>query len=177
MRSRRDLRRAAFGSRLLARVEEVLRIERTLDRTVQLEGAGPELPLEPVALDEPDPVLAGDRSAEAQRQFEQGVGELWRERELSLVVGREEEGRVQVAIAGVAPRACRHTQPFPDLERLLNCLAEPVERHGDVLTCLPTALRVHDERKAVAPLPERTDLLRRLRRIEGLRILCKDLEQ
>src|SRR5512132_397860 len=45
-------------SRLLAGVEQVVRVERALDRRVQLERARAELPLEPVAFDEADPVLA-----------------------------------------------------------------------------------------------------------------------
>ena len=59
-----------------------------LDRRVQLERARPELPLEPVALDVTDAVLAGDRPAEPQRDLEQRLRQLGCELELTLVVAR-----------------------------------------------------------------------------------------
>ncbi|OLE01506.1 MAG: hypothetical protein AUG91_01165 [Actinobacteria bacterium 13_1_20CM_4_69_9] len=53
---------------------------------MQLERARPELPLEPIAFDEADAVLARDRPAEPQRELEQRLGQLRCERELALVV-------------------------------------------------------------------------------------------
>src|SRR5687767_2309520 len=129
---------------------------------MELERAGPQLAGEPVPLDEADAVLAGDRPAEPERELEQLLGHARRQRELSLVLDVEQEGRVEVAVARVAPGAARQAEPATDLERLLDRLGEPVERHGDVLARLATALRTDDQREAVAPAPQRCDLLRKL---------------
>src|SRR5213076_2242263 len=69
-RSRRGSRPGAYGSSLLSRVE-------------------------PVPLDEPDAVLARDRSAEPEGEFEERFGKTRRERELLLVVACEQERRVE----------------------------------------------------------------------------------
>ena len=91
----------------LARVEEILGIERALHRCVQLEDARAELPFEPVALDEADTVLARDRSTERKRELEERCRQLRRECELPLVARSKQERRMQVAVAGVSPRAGR----------------------------------------------------------------------
>ena len=70
---------------------------------MQLERAGAELLAEPVPLDEADAVLARDRSAEPEGEFEERFGNPRRERELFFFVAREQERRVEVAVAGVTP--------------------------------------------------------------------------
>ena len=121
-------------------------------------------------------MLAGDRSAEPQRELEKLFGEPRRKRELVLVVLRQQERRVEIAVARVTPGARRDAQPPPDLERLLDRLAEPVERHCNVLARLAAALGIDDERQAVAPAPQRGDLLRRLGGVERQRVLAEQVE-
>ena len=83
---------------------------------MKLERARAELLREPVALDEADAVLAGDRAAEAECQLEERLRELRGELELTIVVAGEQERRVQVAVAGVAPRASGDPETAADLE-------------------------------------------------------------
>jgi len=83
---------------------------------MKLERARTELLCEPVALDEADAVLAGDRAAEAECQLEERLRELRGELELTLVVTGEQERRVEVAVAGVAPRASGDSETAAHLE-------------------------------------------------------------
>ena len=57
----------------LARVEQAGRVERVLDRAVHLEGDRADLALEPVDLDRAHAVLAGDRAAQGEPEFEDVV--------------------------------------------------------------------------------------------------------
>ena len=50
----------------LARVEDAGRVQRGLDRAVHAQADRAEFPLQPVALQQPDAVLAGDRAAECR---------------------------------------------------------------------------------------------------------------
>src|SRR5919109_129372 len=145
-------------SRLLPRVEEVLRIKPTFHSRMHLIRARAELPREPVPLDETDTVFARDRSAKAQSELEQLLRDARCERELVLVVGGEQERGVEVAVSCVSPRASGQSKPPADLERLFDRVAEAVERDRDILARLSAALRADDERKAVAPAPQRCDL-------------------
>src|SRR5436305_9793398 len=81
-------------STLLARVQEVLRIERVLEEAVE--------PGRVSAFETSEPVLAGHRAAELERHREHVPrGAL----AAFCLVGRDEEGRVDVAVARVPPGA------------------------------------------------------------------------
>ena len=75
------------------------------------------------------------------------------------------------------PRRGGNAEPLARFERCLDRLAEAVEWDGDVLARLPATLCVDDERKAVAPAPERRDLLCRLRCVQRECVLSEHLEQ
>src|SRR5205085_175769 len=142
--------RASSRSRhLLPRIQEILRVERTLDGGVQLRALRAELFAQPLRLHRADAVLAGDRASEAQREREQLFGCARRELRVVLAVAGEQERRVQVSVARVSPRRRRQAETRADRERLLDRFREPVERNGDVLARLAAALRNDAQRDAV----------------------------
>src|SRR5262245_59524952 len=141
---------------LLAGVEQPFRVERPLDLLVQLERPRRPLTRELSALDPTDAVLARDRAAEPHGEPEELLGRLFRPRE--LVVGRDEEGRVQVAVAGMPPAAGGQIVAAADRDGLVDRLGEPVEGNDDVLAHLAAMQRGHGDRDPVAPTPERFDL-------------------
>src|SRR5829696_10004699 len=99
------------------------------------------LPGEPAAAYEAQAMLAGHRAAEVQRHRQQIVGGARRAAELVRVVGREQECRVDVAVARVTPAAGRQAVAAADLERSLDRLFQSVERDGEVLAQLRAELR------------------------------------
>src|SRR5579871_2091319 len=86
---------------LLARVEQVARVERGLDRRLQAGDDRPPVALEPAALEPADAVLAADRAGEVAELGGRGAGRALR----LLVAGADEEVGVDVAVPGVAPAA------------------------------------------------------------------------
>src|SRR3712207_9078945 len=60
---------------LLSGVQQALRVERLLDRQVQVDGAGRPLLLQLAVLEDPEAVLAGDGAAEADRHREELLGD------------------------------------------------------------------------------------------------------
>ena len=84
---------------------------------------------------------------------------------------------MDVAVARVAERERRDVVALADLERLARDVAQPVERHGDVLAERAAALREDRERDAAAPAPEVGDLGRLLGRVHGDRVLGERLAQ
>ena len=78
-----------------------------------------------------------------------------------VVVPRDHERRVQVAVARVAPAAGGKPVPPADLERLLDRLAKTIERDDDVLAHLAAALGGDGDRDSVPPAPQRSDRARR----------------
>src|SRR5215208_7309585 len=152
---------------LLPRVEQALRIESLLDRGVQPVRLRPPLALQLAALQPPDPVLAADRAAEADREVEQVVAGRVGAALLVGVLGREQERGVDVAVARVAERERDHAVALADLERLARDVAQAVERDCDVLAVGATALREDRERGSAAPPPELGDLARGLGRVHG----------
>ena len=171
------LRSAETGSAFLARVEQALRVEGLLQPQVQVVARRAELVLELAALQPADPVLARDRAAEAQGELEQLVTGSVGAALLIGVVGREEERRVDVAVARVPERQRRHVVPGADLERLARDIAQPVERHGDVLAERATALREDREGDAAAPPPQLGDLGRLLGCVHGDGVVRERLAQ
>ena len=157
-------RAPALASRLalLAGVQQVLRVEGLLHPQVQVVAGRSELVLELAALQPADAVLAGDRAAEAQRELEQLVARVVGALFLVEVLRREEERRVDVAVAGVTERERGDVVPLADLERLARDVAQPVERDCDVLAVRAAALREDRERRAAAPPPQVGDLGRAL---------------
>src|SRR5207244_8765179 len=89
----------------------------------------------------------------------------------------DEEGRVDVAVAGVAEREADDVVTLRDLERLACDVAQAVERDGDVLAERAAALREDRERDAAAPAPELRDVRRRLGRVHGDSVLGERLLQ
>ena len=83
-----------------------------LDRPVQRDRRRAPLALELAALDEPEPVLAGDAAAEPHREVEQLLGRRLGARPLRLVAGIDQERGVEVAVARVAPAARREAVPL-----------------------------------------------------------------
>src|SRR3954462_14201908 len=142
------------GLALLARVQQVLRVERLLQPRMQVVADGTELPLELSALQPADSVLPGDGSAEMERELEELVAGGISAPLLVGVVGREEEGRVDVAVARVSERERGNAMALTDLERLTRHLAQTVERHGNVLAEGSAALSEDCERGTRAPPPE-----------------------
>src|SRR5215207_5021566 len=102
---------ASAASDLLARVHEVLGVDGLLDRAMQPQRHVVPLLSELPALDPAEPVLAGDRAAHGRRGREQLSGGGARALQLGPVARVDEERRVQVAVACVAPAAC--LQPMP----------------------------------------------------------------
>src|SRR5207253_6925298 len=127
---------------LLAGIEEVLWIERVLDRGVQLRALRPELLRKPHTLDRTDAVFPGDRSAEPQREREQLLRHARRPSDRIRIVPVEQVRRVEIAVARVPPGAGRQAEPSADGERLLDAFCEVIERNGDVLARLSAALCV-----------------------------------
>ena len=157
--------------RFLPGFKQVLRVERLLHPQVQVVAGRAELVLELAALQPADAVLAGDRAAEPQRELEQLVTRVVGALLLVEVLRREEERGVDVAVAGVTERQCRHVVARADLERLARDVAQPVERDGDVLAVGAAALREDRERRAAAPAPEVGDLGGLRRRVHGDRVV------
>src|SRR6185436_12801336 len=89
---------------LLPRVEQVLRVEETLDLLVQLERARAPLARELAAFEDAESVLARDRAAEPDGEVEEILDRELGARELVRLLGIDEEGRVQVAVARVPER-------------------------------------------------------------------------
>ena len=114
-------------------------------------------------------MLAGDRSAEPQGEREQLFRHARGARDRIRIVPREQIGRVEVAVAGMPPRAGGEAQPCADGERLLDAFREVVERDGDVLARFAAALCVHPQGDAVPPPPQSGNLLRTLRRVHAMR--------
>src|SRR4051812_40191385 len=117
----------------LARVEQALRIEGGLDRAVHVQRHGPDLALQPVDLDRADPVLASDRAAQREPELQdvvegaEGPGPL-------VGVGRvEADGRVHVAVAGVADDADRQLPGGGDGVAAVEEGRDPRPRDGDVV--------------------------------------------
>src|SRR5690606_1319590 len=81
----------------LAGVEDALRVEDAQDLPLDLPLVVAELLGEPAALQDPDPVLAGERATEADRGAEQLVGRSPDARRHDLAL--EDEIRMQVAVA------------------------------------------------------------------------------
>src|SRR4051794_9704272 len=109
-------------------------------------------------------MLAGDRPAEAERQFEQVVAGRVGTLLLGRIVRGEEERRVDVAVPCVAERERGDAVARADLQRLARHLAQPVERYRDVLAERAAPLREDREGGAAAPAPELCDVRRFLRR-------------
>ena len=85
---------------------------------MQVVGLRSELMLELPALQPADPVLAADRAAELQSELEQLVARRIGAALLVGLVGREEERRVDVAVAGVAEGKPGDVVATRDLELL-----------------------------------------------------------
>src|SRR3954469_9534277 len=158
---------------LFARVEQALRVQRALDGLVRAQRAAAQR----AALEHAQPVLAGHRAAQPPREREQLARRLAGPVELAAVAGVDQEGRVQVPVAGVPPAQRLQAVPGADGQRLADRLGEALDGHDDVLADLPAALRADRERDAVAPAPQRVDLARGARRDDRQRSLAERLHQ
>src|SRR4051812_1642837 len=121
---------------LLAGVEQAPRVEQPLDPLVERDRGGWPLVAEVAVLDLADAVLAGDRPAELVGAGEELVGGGDRAGARGGVGAVEQEARVQVAVAGVAPGAGIEAVLGRDGERELDRLAEPLDRDADVFADL-----------------------------------------
>src|SRR5688572_19111885 len=86
----------------LAGVQDAGRIERGLERAVHAQADRAEFALEPVALEQPDAVLAGDGAAERQAERHDVVERSAAGREARRIGAVDDDVRMQVAVAGVA---------------------------------------------------------------------------
>src|SRR2546423_13955948 len=102
-------------STLLARIEQPLRIDRRLDAGVERAGVP--------AFEDAEPVLPAHGSAELDRHLEdvlrRALGGL-------CLVRRDQEGRMDVAVARVAPRAGLEIVHPADYGEALQCVGEPL---------------------------------------------------
>jgi subtilisin family serine protease len=126
-------RRKFYPAAHLARVEDVLRVERQLDGAHDGNCSRPALGFEVGALGQASAVLAGDRAAEGQR----GVVDLCAggidPRLGGGVVAIDDVGRVQVAVAGMTEHSYAQAQPGRDLLDGGQHLRDPAARHADVV--------------------------------------------
>src|SRR4051794_16921227 len=126
-----------------ARVEQALRVERGLDPGIERTRVA--------ALEAADPVLAAHGPAQLDGHGEHVLrGPLGH---MSLL-GRDQERRVDVAVAGVAPGARLEAVRLAYLWQALQRLREPLDRHGHVLAELAAAQRGHGTVDGVAPAPQ-----------------------
>src|SRR5579859_708417 len=152
-------RSAGEPCQLLARVEEALRVERPLDCLVQLDGPRRPLLLELPALQPAGAVFARDRAAEPYRQTDELLARGPGAGPFVLALRREEERRVEVAVAGVAEAEPDQVVTAADLGGLVDRLLEPVQRDDDVLAERQPAPGKDGERQPAAPAPELFDPL------------------
>src|SRR3954447_19801429 len=129
---------------LLARVDQALRVEDRLDPHVERAR---------MATFEPaDAVLARDGPTQLQGHREDllrgALGEM-------RLVGCDQEGGVDVAVAGVAPGARLESVRLTDLGQSRKRIREPLHRHRHILAELPAAKRRDRPVHRVAPAPER----------------------
>jgi hypothetical protein len=132
---------------------------------------------QPAVLEHADAVLAADRAAERDGHREELAGRRLRALGLAGVARVEQERRVQVAVAGVAPGAGLEPVALADGHGLGDRLGEPVERDGDVLGELAAPPGADRVRHARAPLPQRPHVGRRGRGVEHERVVARRLEQ
>src|SRR5690348_355331 len=85
----------------LAGIQEPGRVERRLHGEERGALGGRELHAHGVELLDPDPVLAGDGTAESHAELEDLDAEVLGALPLAFLVGVEEDERVEVAVAGV----------------------------------------------------------------------------
>ena len=84
--------------------------------------------------------------------------------------GREEslkaawEACARLHDSGIVPVMLK--SELGDMVRFFGRLAQPVERHCNVLARLAAALGIHDERQTVTPAPQGRDLLWRFGGVE-----------
>src|SRR5215213_7737130 len=168
---------ASASSGLLAGVHEVLRVDCLLDRAMQPQRRVVPLLPEVTGLDEAEAVLARDRAAHLRGGREQLGGGGARALQLGWVARVDEERRVQVAVARMAPAAGLQAMAGADLQHGFDRVAEAVEWHDDVLRHLAAALRRYRDRDAVAPAPQRRDLRGARRRMQRERPLAERLVQ
>ena len=135
------------------------------------------LPRELTVLDHAEAVLARHRTAELDREREQVLGGMLGSLELGRIVEVDHERRVQVAVAGVPPAAGRKVMPAADLDRAVDRSLQAVDGNHDVLRHLAAALRGDGNRRAVAPAPQRADLLEVGRGVDEYGVLVSDLGQ
>ncbi len=88
---------------------------------------------EPRHLDRADAVLAGDRAAEREPQPDDVVERLPRPLEAVGVVVREDDRRVQVAVAGMTADRHEHRAALADRLDAAHELGEAADGHADVL--------------------------------------------
>ena len=89
----------------------------------------------------------------------------------------DEEGRVEVAVAGVAPRGGGQVVARAERARLADEVGQALDRDGDVLAELAAVLGRDRGRDAVAPAPQRTRVGRGGGDEDGARALRQDLAQ
>src|SRR5688500_18394017 len=93
--------------RFLARVEESLGVECSLDLGVERQRARRPLPRELAAFHPADAVLAGDRATQARSQSEHFLSRAACARQLDFVPWIDEERGVEIAVTRVPPAARR----------------------------------------------------------------------
>src|SRR3954468_3518442 len=132
-----------YLSTFLAGSEEVPGIESRLDLHVERARMA--------AFEPADAVLAGDRPSQLLGHGEDvlrcALGEV-------RIFRCDEEGGVQVAVAGVAPGAGREAVRVADLGQARERVCEPLDRHRHVLAELAAAKRRDRAVHGVAPAPQ-----------------------
>src|SRR3954447_10566793 len=89
------------GRQYLSRIEDILRIERLLQRAHRVDGFRPEFSHEVFLLALPDAVLAGAGAAHGLRALHQPMHEFFAARHLFAVVDVAQQRAMEIAVADV----------------------------------------------------------------------------
>ena len=97
--------RTVTPSALLARIQQALRVEETLQATLEIERDRIQLKRQVTPLGPTDAVLGGDRAAQFDDGLEQQVRCPFGGFEGAVASGIEDEGRMQIGVACMPPPA------------------------------------------------------------------------
>src|SRR6266536_1875125 len=116
----------------LAGIEDVLRIERPLQRAHRVERLWPELGLQIFLLALPDAVLTGAGAAHALRALDQAMHELLATRHLFSVVDVADQRAMEIAVADMTDDRRQEIEPLQIVLGLGDAIGEPRNRHADI---------------------------------------------
>src|SRR3984957_10831556 len=128
----RERRPRALGVEHLARIEQVLRVERGFDAPHEVDRDRPMLLFHVFPLLLPNPVFAGAGAAHGDGAMGKAGGEGVRGLDLGLVLEIDERGYVEIAVADMADDRRDEAAALNVVERLLDAIGQPRDRHAGV---------------------------------------------